>query len=167
MEPITTLGKIITKPQQRDAIHIAIAPVVAEETLAPGQAVAHGDHIGVVDPFLTASVRKGQTFWLMLYPNTIRGLRHEWTHPAFSADPVKAMSEEWLRQLADRMDRSYEDVLEMGREGVATGAAYAGDDSAQTTVEDVKDEFWTHYEIVSGQRVTPDQRENIYFRCAC
>lgn len=33
------LGKIITTPQQRDAIHVAVAPVVANSELKPGQRV--------------------------------------------------------------------------------------------------------------------------------
>ena len=33
------LGKIITTPQKRDAIHVAVVPVVASTTLKPGTRV--------------------------------------------------------------------------------------------------------------------------------
>lgn len=85
------LGQIITDAQQKDAVHIAVAPVNAAETLNPGDHVGVRDgkayekskHIGVVDPFLKRPVVIGETFWLFLYPSTVTGLRHEWQHPAF------------------------------------------------------------------------------------
>ena len=82
--------------RRRDAIHVAVAPVTAAEWLAPGQHVGliqQGNvelvgpcdrNLGVVDPFLTRDVEPGQRFWLFLYPGTITGLRHVWTHPAFA-----------------------------------------------------------------------------------
>lgn len=92
------LGRLIDDgDRRRDAIHIAVAPVMAAELLAPGQPVGFvepgnmelvgpcAERIGIVDPFLTASVAPGQRFWLFLYPGSITGLRHVWTHPAFSA----------------------------------------------------------------------------------
>jgi len=87
---------IIDGDRRRDAIHVAVAPVMAVERLSPGQHVGlvkAGDIelvgvcerlIGVVDPFLKGDVEPGQRFWLFLYPNTITGLRHIWTHPVFS-----------------------------------------------------------------------------------
>lgn len=92
------LGKLITTPQKRDAIHVAIAPVIAAHDLAPGQRVgfakkgntelvgAGGASIGIVDPFLKEVVREGERFWLFLYPNTVTSLRHEWSHPLFAEE---------------------------------------------------------------------------------
>jgi hypothetical protein len=92
------IGQLITDgDRRRDAIHIAIAPVMAAVQLAPGQHVGlvqEGDlelvgpcdrNIGIVDPFLAEGVEPGQRFWLFIYPGTVTGLRHVWTHPAFTA----------------------------------------------------------------------------------
>jgi hypothetical protein len=91
-------GRIIEDGERRrDAIHIALAPVTAAQRLTPGEHVGLieagnvelvgpcDDNIGIVDPFLVEDVEPGQRFWLFLYPNTITGLRHVWTHPAFAA----------------------------------------------------------------------------------
>ena len=86
------VGKLADGNAKRDAIHIAIAPVVAAEELTPGQDIgplADGRFgpcdkpIGIVDPFLRESVGEGERCFLFLYPNTITSLRHVWTHPAF------------------------------------------------------------------------------------
>lgn len=94
MENKVHLGRLV-KPEdnaQRDAIHLAVAPVVAAIRLSPGQRIslnvdgkaAPCDRpIGIVDPFLRGDVLPGQTFYMMLLPYTITGLRHEWYHPAF------------------------------------------------------------------------------------
>lgn len=109
-----TLGKLLTGGEKRDAIHIAIAPVVAGQRLAPGVQVGFledsksgrvgidAEPIGIVDPFLLQSVEKGQRFYLFLFPGTVTSLRHDWTHPAFTEavhvpDPD---SEKWLRKYA-------------------------------------------------------------------
>lgn len=99
------LGKIIPDDAavDRDAIHIAVAPVVAGEWLEPSQRVylEHGmawsyhlkfvvKPVGIVDPFLGVSVEKGQRFWLYLFPGSITSLRHDWTHPAFVTNPALA-----------------------------------------------------------------------------
>lgn len=84
---------------ERDAVHVAVAGVIAAEDLKPGdrvrmsayrpyviKAYESGDSIGIVDPFLRKPVNEGESFWLFMQPGTVTGLRHEWDHPNFEAD---------------------------------------------------------------------------------
>ena len=86
-------GLIADGEKRRDAVHIAVCPVMAAEQLSPGQhvglvridTVGPSDHcVGVIDPFLTQDVSPGQWCWLFIYPNTITSLRHVWHHPTFT-----------------------------------------------------------------------------------
>lgn len=96
-----TLG-IPPRPNDfRDCIHIAITPEVANERLQPGQRVGFvcgrfcgptSAPIGIVDPFLTEPVEKGERFWLLMMPGSITSLRHVWQHDAFEPDVRKAVS---------------------------------------------------------------------------
>lgn len=113
MQNVPNVGRLATPAARRDAIHVAVAPAIAAERLAPGQhvslgsdgqAIGSGDLVGIVDPFLATSVESGQTFWLFLYPNTVTSLRHEWTHPAFPADRTISDHEMWLRVYAVKMN---------------------------------------------------------------
>ena len=106
---------------ERDAIHVAVIPVVAGQQLSPGEHVgrlADGTFgntldrlLGVVDPFLKQLVEKGQTFWLVLYPNSISGMRHHWSPPAFpmgDGSNKRSESEAWLRDYANKHNPYYE-----------------------------------------------------------
>lgn len=97
-DALDTLGFVLDYPEgmpQRDAIHLAVVQVQAgfSEVLRPGQHIGLEDglaygagrtkKIGIVDPFIQGAITEGDTFWLVLYPRTITGLRHVWSHPDF------------------------------------------------------------------------------------
>lgn len=121
------LGEIIQSEQFRDAIHVAVAPVVAACGLAQaehiglntsGEAtndIAETKLIGIVDPFLSRRVRRGEKFWMFLYPNTVTGMRHEWQHPAFGNSPSqpKAISEAEItvRNFCNEYSGEYDTLL--------------------------------------------------------
>lgn len=177
------LGRIITTEQNRDAIHIAVAPVIAAHTLISGrhvgidqhgQATEHtGSQIGIVDPFLRVTVEKGQTFWLFLYPGTITSLRHEWAHPAFGAEEKviveTSTSEKWMRAWSvQHMGKDYYGDREKLTEEEAYGNAItAGHTLNVGPYEDSRDHidstWWSHWSIITGE-VKP---EDAYFSCSC
>jgi len=95
-DALETLGSIHTHSEQRDAIHLAVEPVIAAHKLKigedigikDGKAVSHKYSknrdvklLGIVDPFLKNDVEEGQSFWLVIYPRQITSLRHVWSHP--------------------------------------------------------------------------------------
>lgn len=99
---VPNLGHAPEDGARRDAVHIAVAPVVAGELLLSGQhvwvgrnrnAYLRGDEtesaIGIVDPFRADPVLPGGRFWIFLYPGTITGLRHLWSHPVFDLSGEK------------------------------------------------------------------------------
>jgi len=100
-QEIVPLGKLITEPHPaRDAVHIAVEPVIAAGPLGVNARlkivgtddktglllvdVADGpEAAGIVDPFLPYPPVRGERFFLCLFPNTVTSLKHFWSHPAF------------------------------------------------------------------------------------
>ena len=78
-DTLKLIGKPITEEVGRDAVHIAVIPMVATRLMKPGEHLQNG----IVDPFLKEMVPVGERYWLFLYPATITSLRHVWQHPAF------------------------------------------------------------------------------------
>ena len=104
METIQLGHLLPPEERRRDAVHVAIAPVTAGEYLLPGRRIKllegqtdivvpanDDDALGIIDPFLTHAVEKGQRCWICIPPGTITSLRHIWQHPAFikAAEAVK------------------------------------------------------------------------------
>lgn len=182
-DALETLGTIIGEGQGRDAIHLAVEPAIAAEDLMVGQHVGFKDGgvgscaetLGIVDPFLLDGPRKGEHFWLVVYPRQITSLRHVWSHPAFPESDVKVTSthgadEQWIRDFADRVGLKY-DVL---MEGAATWVESRKKDlwgeylcfGGLLEGEYVPDEFWPHYEAVTGESVEENHRGS-FFTCSC
>lgn len=183
-----TIGKLIDERQQRDAVHIALAPAIAGEDLRPGMHVGlrngssvDDNHIGIVDPFISGPVMKGQRFWLFLYPNTVTGMRHEWQHPAFPQEgrpfvPAGASAEETrLREIAQAIGIDYHDLMYGADEWVRTskGSKWGGEYIVQQGSEGWRndfpayvDEFWRLYDAVRGVTVPTEHRES-FFSCSC
>lgn len=139
------IGKLITTDDlfKKDAIHIAVAPVIAMDILYPGAPLGFSEpgntqkvevnrvnSIGIVDPFLPSPVKEGEKFFMFLFPNTITGLRHDWNHPAFTADTSatntvertvetatsaafqdRSRSYEYLNNVAHELDMSFTDFI--------------------------------------------------------
>lgn len=178
MKDKITLGQFLSGDEHRDAIHIAIAPVIANEKLYPGQAigfVVDGDIervgdcancIGIVDPFLTKPVVPDQKFWMMLYPNTITSLRHEWVHPAFAiTDKDKTVaSKEWLAMFAQSLGMDYEELIDAAKR-YATYGDYLIQGGRFEGVSTPRG-FWDHYENATGETVCDDDRGS-FFSCSC
>lgn len=175
------LGKIIEGNQQRDAVHIAVAPVVAAHQLIAGRHVAldergqasehtGADPIGVIDPFLTRGVEKGQKCWLFLYPNTITSLRHEWIHPAFSPEEKavvdKVASEKWVEAYAqhhcpyDELN-AYSSFMARVRDGEIF---YHGSDLHGLYELDDAEELFGHLSVILGR---PVNGESFEYSCSC
>lgn len=202
MKKETILGQKLTGNEERDAVHIAVAPATALVTLKPGEhveitnsngrteAVKAGKHpIGIVDPFLTTSVKFGEQFYIFLYPNTITSLKHVWTHPDFEekvfsvcssvngytnddnncVDTDKTESVQWMEDFASSCDMSLKDMLAIGRVFNKTGQAYVehGSDRCMDAIFNCggAEEFWKHYEIITGD-VVKDKYDQP-FSCSC
>jgi hypothetical protein len=174
----TELGKLLQSPQPRDAIHIATACVTAAVDLRAGQHIGFigedqyvlvgptGKHIGIVDPFLDTFVPEGSKFWMLLYPNTITALRHEWIHPAFGEEVViEDGSKAYIREFAAKTDQTYNRIMRAADYWVLHGE-YTRDDTEtyyNLTSEDWA-EFWKHYELVTNQKV---KDKSSFFTCSC
>jgi hypothetical protein len=182
------IGKLIEGEQHRDAIHVAIVPVVAGEPLYAGLHVglvegkafpSQFNRVGIVDPFLTDAVQKGDRFWLFLYPGSITSLRHVWTHPALPAEEgtpaahptfEKSASEKWMRAWATKhMGEDYygEYGTPLSEDTAYDNAIKAGDTTHLGPYEEARDhiddEWWKHWEAITGRSGKPGS----YFSCAC
>lgn len=120
-QELVPLGKLITGPDPgRDSYHVAAVPCVATGAFLPGErvgvvrdgsgavapadgfalAITSGAPVGVVDPYLEGPVAPGDKFYVLLFPNTITGLRHAWFNDTFPPETGGA------QRAAERRKRS-------------------------------------------------------------
>ena len=175
MNEKSKLGRLVESNEWRDAIHIAIVPVVADTRLSPGQDVGVVDGnrvgksenpVGIIDPFLKDSVKPEQSCWMLLYPNTITSLRHEWTHPAFPSapTPVSVESKAWLEHYASSIGVGVDELIERATYFLDDGSYWGNGDRFDGVY--LEDEFWPHYQAVTG-RVVSDEQRGSFFSCSC
>lgn len=187
-DALETLGTLIPANSGRDAIHLAVEPVVAGEALVPGQRIKligneafsanDADAIGIVDPFLKLRVMPDDRFWLVVLPRTITSLRHVWSHPAFPEElafhadadehyvvPDKTASEQWIRDWIKGADcPDYEELMAAA---VGGGNQWSDEYLHFNGVDahgEIPAEFWVHAEIVTGRKITT---RPTYFSCSC
>lgn len=193
MKESVKLGVLIDGPAERDAVHVAVAPVTAGEDLQPGVNVGFNPDgtvgivsplIGIIDPFLSRGPNKGQRCYVFLYPNTVTSLRHHWEHPAFGvqqlptmADVVrgergggmseKVTSEAWLRVYAGKMNcyDGPEQAYQRLLDGLQAGnlRSHGRDLSSLDDLYDA-DELRRHAEVVLGRRIDFGE---FTFSCSC
>lgn len=176
------LGTLVAQgtKAERDAIHVAIYPVVAAMEMWPGDhvglmpdgraSIMAETKTGIVDPFLTQRVEPGEMFYLVLYQRTVTGMRHHWEHPEFPAEAqigppdhasmtrpeqMKVEARYWITGWALSKRKTYEEMMACAKEYHEKG----------TMVEewgdtDVPDEFWKHYKVLTGV-----QHSGSFFAC--
>jgi hypothetical protein len=198
-DAVETMGMLLPDDAGgRDAVHVAVISAVADEKVYPGQHVGlidsglscckdpcagtnFGDPLGIVDPFLREPVWPGSRFWLFIYPRTITGLKHVWTHPDLPetvltiSPPVvgdKAASEQWLRDFCQTADcPSYETVMEAAAtvaSGGVVGNWHDGEFLHFDGIDahgEIPPEFWYHVQVVLGKPIKG--RRATSFSCAC
>lgn len=179
-DALETLGSILGDGEARDAIHLAVEPVTAGERLYPGQDI--GIHegkafaslnikkLGIVDPFLVGGVNAGQKFWLVVYPRQITSLRHVWSHPDFPENPdltvEKEKSLEWMRNFSEEFGYTAKRMIEAATDYLDHGD-YLCDGGTFEGVS-TPDEFWTHYEVITGRKPDFEGRYGTsFFTCSC
>lgn len=126
------LGHTPEENAQRDAVHVAIIPVVAAANMRRGdrvkllpdnQIVKAGsgrpdDAHGIIDPFLPkATVKAGDRVYMVLLPGKVTGMRHHWKceevdrivgeqepQPMKPSDEAVEEAERWLDMYAATLD---------------------------------------------------------------
>lgn len=179
--------KLGTQPDMetdgRDAVHIAIVPVIAAEKLKVGQAVAlndkgeatiYGDPIGIVDPFRrnTKVINKGETAWLCLWPNTITSLRHVWEHPNFpdsagnkpQLDNTKSAAWRLIKEIANKIGVGDYELVERAKLYIEYDYYWSEGDRFESV--SLPESFWPVFETVTGMKVNEDKQHN-FFSCSC
>lgn len=180
------LGKLIKGEAERDAIHIAVFPMIAGEMLYPQSRVKikygtknvaldqpswSGKSIGIVDPFLIQPVREGQGFYCCLYPNTVTGMRHHWQHPKIDIEfKEPSESEYWLREFCDQWNFDFDDLICSSTDREDDWPYITANGIDLHSKEELGEDhslFWHHLEQYTNQKFDQEHRENFHWSCSC
>lgn len=183
------LGVLVDSLTERDAIHVAIMAVKAGCALHPGQHVgfiredsarevgpATGRDvkaIGIIDPFLKAPVPSGAWCYLVLYPNTITSLRHDWEHPDVDAKQMQVATDalsgrakaiEGVQNFASEINVGYDELLMRAKEYLDTDEVWLEGDKFDSV--QMPEQFWEWYGVIQRADVPVDKR-GYFFSCSC
>lgn len=199
-DALETLGMVHFRQEYRDAIHLAVEPVKAGENLKRGEYITLADGVavkcleknalGIVDPFIK-SVKKGDSFWLVVLPRKITSLRHVWSHPDFKEDvevvpnpqeDAKQEAYKWIQEYAESFgiyDEEYygtkysidaEDLIAYGKDFYEDMERGSWPDylvkGGLLEGEYTSDLFWEKLSIYLGRELNSKYTGN-FFSCSC
>lgn len=188
-DALESLGTIIGAGEARDAIHLAVEPVMAGQRLLPGQDIGLVDGkaftakncpkaLGIVDPFIVGQVEEGERFWLVVYPRQIKSLRHVWEHPDF-ARSHDAPSQDvfvvpagsgvsndphrgWIVAYCQRIGCTYDEIMDAAEAYQLGGRYWVQGGRWEGTYLD--EDFWVHWAAITGKTVDDT---GSFFSCSC
>lgn len=162
-------------PDERDAIHIATAAVFALEDLNPGDHVGFTTKdndkmgrseiapLGIVDPFLPKPVKKGERFWVFLYPGTIRAIEETPAKKRMKAFAASLSGgEDWDGNKYDEV--TFEELIDRATQYVNGGEYWS--EGGRFEGQGLYDEFWDDFEELTGLTVPEGDRYS-FFSCSC
>jgi len=179
------VGKVLSLSEEaeRDAIHVAIVAMIANERLIPGQHVGiadkdknrigtSADPIGIVDPFIRKRyIFEGERVYLFFYPQTITSLRHNWTHPSF--EPLvqvdaKEAARKWLENWGlSVLGMSFDQLMIAAKNWIERGDYHPLGFDTPSECYEQKEEFWKNYEIYTGNKTIAEDQKTSFFSCSC
>lgn len=195
VDPIMTIGQKLKGDEQRDAIHFAILPCFVDEDveyiyageevgltygtsniIRPKPSVYGCTPIGIVDPFLrNYDIRPSDCVWVILFPNTITGMRHHWIHPDIdnpSARSKDSDSELWLHQFADRWNFDYDEMIASAQRNSNSSfdnwiTARGIDLHSGSELGTDQALFWEHLSTLTGKTFGEQHKRNFGWSCSC
>lgn len=184
------IGKLIPQDAEveRDAIHVAVIPLVAGEShlfrgdavrLGPDNTAYKGGYrkegyspdIGIVDPFLDWTIKKGQRFWCFLFPGSIVGMRHHWRHPILDGESRKNMdsSERWLRDVFNTYNADFDQFMKDAIKGEPEFCAMGKSLHCWANLPgDIRERFWKEVKTYLGEEsVSEELIQRTLWTCSC
>lgn len=178
------IGKVLEGPGPKDAIHVAVVPVLLAEDMHPGDWVrvvggkaykADEKAIGVIDPFLDEYLLFEDTWvYMLLIPNTITNLSHEWTLEEFDSnsafEEIPRLDEDsvdWLEDFAHMHNTSYDALVVKCLEALASDNEFPYITFYGRDIHEIPDGFWDHFRKATGLTVLESAAEKVDFTCSC
>lgn len=169
----------------RDAVHVAVVSLKAACPMYAGDPVIWHEKdksvkvldsclspIGIVSAFMKTGCQEGDLVWIMLYPNTVTGMTHHWSHPDFDFPAeelvefglTKQSAQVFVNSMAETLRVEPDYLVELATSYCGHQSGCWGNDDYQASPEDWE-MFWKAYSVLTGN---PRPTENrVPFRCAC